>query len=166
MSHHSLTKLLVTPEVRDDCEELALCGPSHQPLLCRHGCRTVIASRNLQRVSEVSLWAPPGQAGRRKSCERLEILLHSPLGGAGSSAAGEMAYQCCPVFSWLEVLQHQQAAVMGRMGLGLGWAAPTAPHGGAQLIVELATFPHQLWGCLFQISYCLFLEETERNKLW
>lgn len=55
---------------------------------------------------------------------------------------------------------------MGRMGLGLGWAAPTAPHGGAQLIVELATFPHQLWGCLFQISYCLFLEETERNKLW
>lgn len=129
-------------------EEPALCGPSQQPLLCRHGCRTVIASRNLQRVLEVSPWAPAGQAGgRARAVNAWESFC--PL--LGESRNRRDGFQCCPVFSRLSVLQQQRAVVKGRMGAGLGGAAPTAPHGGAQFIMELATFPHPLWGGLFWI---------------
>lgn len=50
---------------------------------------------------------------------------------------GEMAHPCCPVFSQPRVLQQQQGAVVGRVDAGLGWAAPTAPQGRAQLIVVI-----------------------------
>lgn len=79
-------------------EEPVLCGPSQWPLLCRHGCRTVIASRNLQRVSEVRLWAPAGQAGGR---ERAVNAWKSFCHLLGESCSGRVGFQCRSVFSQL-----------------------------------------------------------------
>lgn len=64
--------LLISVKILRLLDELCVIQMMHSvsPLgfFCRHGCQTIIASRNLQRVAEVSRWESDGaEAGRFKT---------------------------------------------------------------------------------------------------